>query len=285
MSKYNPTFRNAKQIRLMTNKRIATCTQEKKTPPILLLITMEWGLFIFSTMFHLFLNVNKYIFYSTILKHLSNDIIFRLISNLNTCTDLQANHLPQIGGGSSPVIDLSSCSPPLPQDAMINLTHTHYPYSLPTSCSNHPLDTNISNTDISLIIKFYHTPDSASLSDHLKYIQGQHFLALLSFNSPIDDTIINSCLRLVATSMPSPYHLSSFFFSTLICQGWTTAYNTFFNHPLSNIRHAAHKPTLTSPIILIPVHTHGSHWVAVARIHSLYHTKILSADDLGSSIH
>jgi hypothetical protein len=89
----------------------------------------------------------------------------------------------------------------------------------------------------------------------------------MTSNSPIDDFILHSFLRKLCKAKQDIKFLDSNFNQHLIHHGWESAFLKYFLHDSSKAysKKARQKPKLQTPIILIPIHIHGSHWVALSR--------------------
>jgi hypothetical protein len=164
--------------------------------------------------------------------------------------------------------------------------------NLPIQHSSHPLDSSISPQDICMIQSSFfracHSCDGQLLSYNaipIPSINNNSFVNLLTFQSPIDDSIIHHILDIMHQTNTSYKFLDTNFTSSLIQNGWSHAYLKFFLH--ENSSRFAHstkvKPTLSSDIILIPVFIHASLWVAI--VHRLIHGKVhfFYTDDLNST--
>jgi len=146
--------------------------------------------------------------------------------------------------------------------------------SLPIQRSSHPLDSSISTQDICMIQSSFfracYSCDEQLLSHNaipIPSITNNSFVNLLTFHSPIDDSIMHHILHIMYQTNSSFKFLDTNFSSSLIQKGWSHAYQKFFLH--ENSSRFAHstkvKPTLSSEIILIPFFIHASHWVAIVR--------------------
>jgi len=146
--------------------------------------------------------------------------------------------------------------------------------NLPIKRSSHPLDSSISTQDICMIqssfLRACYSCDGQLLSHNdtpIPLITNNSFVNLLTFHSPIDDSIIHHILHIMYQTNSSLKFLDTNFSSSLIQKGWSHAYQKFFLH--ENSSRFAHstkvKPTLSSEIILIPFFIHASHWVAIVR--------------------
>jgi len=168
---------------------------------------------------------------------------------------------------------------------------SHLTTTLPIQCSSHPLDSSISHQDIYMIqSSFYHASDQGEeqlLSYNGNPIPLAHnssFTDLLTFNSPINDSIIQHVLHILHLSNSSYKYLDTNFSSSLLQKGWYYAYQKFFLH--ENSSRYAHstkvKPTLCSDIILIAFFVQASHLVVIVRrfIRGIVH--FFYTDDLNS---
>lgn len=163
--------------------------------------------------------------------------------------------------------------------------------TLPIQCSSHPLDSSISHQDIYMIqSSFYHASDQGE-EQFLSYngnpiplAHNSSFTDLLTFNSPINDSIIQHVLHILHLSNSSYKYLDTNFSSSLLQKGWYYAYQKFFLH--ENSSRYAHstkvKPTLCSDIILIAFFVQASHLVVIVRrfIRGIVH--FFYTDDLNS---
>lgn len=77
----------------------------------------------------------------------------------------------------------------------------------------------------------------------------------------------------------------TYFFSDRTSFNWPYAYKKYFIHENSYrySKSVGLKPSLSSPIIVIPCHVGGCHWVAVVRRIINNTVTFLYADDLNSS--
>jgi len=119
----------------------------------------------------------------------------------------------------------------------------------------------------------------------IPYITNNSFVNLLTFHSPIDDSIMHHILHILYQTNSSFKFLDTNFSSSLIQKGWSHAYQKFFLHENTSrfAQSTKVKPTLSAEIILIPFFIHASHWVAIVRrlidgkVHFFY------SDDLNST--
>jgi hypothetical protein len=70
----------------------------------------------------------------------------------------------------------------------------------------------------------------------------------------------------------------------LISHGWTFAYQKYFldSNSSQHAKNTKHKPTISSPIIVIPLHIEGSHWVSLTRRIISNKTFFFYSDDLNN---
>jgi len=93
-----------------------------------------------------------------------------------------------------------------------------------------------------------------------------------------NDHLITLFLNIFARRYNVAY-LSTFFFTVLTRDcSWTSVAWWFTTHPS---RHSTSRPDVaTNPVILIPCHIHGKHWVALVRRVINRHVYFLYSDDL-----
>jgi len=111
-----------------------------------------------------------------------------------------------------------------------------------------------------------------------------HFSDFISFDLPIRDSIIHSFLCALKSIGPEIYFLDTNFHRELATHGWTYAYHKYFLHESSS-RYAKltqFKPTLSAPVIVIPIHLNSFHWVVITKRIIGNRTYFLYADDLNS---
>ena len=107
----------------------------------------------------------------------------------------------------------------------------------------------------------------------------------MTYGSPIDNTIMHYYLCSLSNTDPTIKFLDTNFHRDFVKHGWDVAHRKHFLHENSS-RHSKHtnfKPTLYSPIILIPIHVHQSHWVILTWRIIGERILFLFADDLNSS--
>lgn len=88
----------------------------------------------------------------------------------------------------------------------------------------------------------------------------QSFCDLLTNNSKINDSTIQSFLHWLCSTYDDIHNLCTGFSKDLLQQRWQYAFHKYFLHELS-LRYshrACLKLTLSSPFILIPIHIHGA---------------------------
>jgi hypothetical protein len=81
---------------------------------------------------------------------------------------------------------------------------------------------------------------------------------------------------------PEIYFLDTNFHREIAIHGWAHAYHKYFLHESSS-RYAKltqFKPTLSTPIIVLPIHINSFHWVVITRGIISNQTYFLYADDL-----
>jgi hypothetical protein len=146
--------------------------------------------------------------------------------------------------------------------------------NLPIRRSDHPLDECITNQSIqhitSLILQAESYQDTAikNLNDDVvPLVNHLSFTNLLMYGSMTDDSIFASFFSIINSNHPNIDYLDTNFHRTLIRDGWQHAFQTFFLHPTSSnyARQNRLKPLITSPTLIIPIHVHESHWVALVR--------------------
>jgi hypothetical protein len=117
------------------------------------------------------------------------------------------------------------------------------------------------------------SPNILGSANHIVTINNQpipiishsSFCDLLTFNSPIDDTIIQGFLLHICSVIEGSHAVDTNFSRDLSIRGWLYTFNKYFLHEHSS-RYAKTtklKPTLDSPSIFIPIHIHGAHWVGL----------------------
>jgi len=151
---------------------------------------------------------------------------------------------------------------------------------IPIFRSTHPLDLSISDKDIDDLQHIYH--NVSILLQQEKRSPDLHLYQMLSHNSQVTDISLNHFLAYLGNSLPSIVHLPTYFSSELFDKGWENSAHKYFSLPNSSTCRGIQKPTLSSPIILIPVHIHGCHWIALMRhiindrVHFYYADDMLS---------
>lgn len=134
---------------------------------------------------------------------------------------------------------------------------------LPIHQHQHPLDKSISSQHIKVIQHQYHlahyNPDlplSTADGHQILNVTLLSFHNLLTYGSPIDDSIIHSFLLLIHSAHNKICFLDTNFFRVLKQDGRQHAYCKFFLHESSSrYSHKTNlKPTIDSTNILIPIH-------------------------------
>lgn len=163
---------------------------------------------------------------------------------------------------------------------------------LPNKRSLHPLDSSITDQELSLIQSSFHTallfPDAPLLSptgSTIPLVTNVSFSDLLMFQSPINDSIITNILHVFYLSNLSFKYLDTHFSSSLVQRGWNYALKIFFLHENSSrySKSTKLKPTIHDDTILIPFYIHESHWVAIVRRYINGKIYFFYSDDLNSS--
>jgi hypothetical protein len=158
---------------------------------------------------------------------------------------------------------------------------------LPVNRTDHPLDLNIAQVDIKLIIDSALQPCNNRLynvSGH-RYdnITTSNFRDLISYNHPINDSIIHQYLTILCNFSNDMYFLDTFFFRDLCQHGWEYSHSKYFlSESTRNIYKGSKSkpPQYGVPIILIPVHINDNHWVAVTRRETHQKVSFYYSDDL-----
>jgi Ulp1 family protease len=111
------------------------------------------------------------------------------------------------------------------------------------------------------------------------------FYHLLQYGQMTDDSIIQAFLQCLRISFPQTYFLNTNFHRELSQNGWASAFSIFFLHNGSSryAKKTQSKPSINSDNIVIPIHIHGCHWVALARHIIGSRTFFLYAYDLNSA--
>jgi hypothetical protein len=106
----------------------------------------------------------------------------------------------------------------------------------------------------------------------------------MSYGHPISDSIIHEFLFSLKTTYQSICFTNTNFHREFTNQGWDFAFKRYFIHEASSrySKKTKFKPSITSSIIIIPIHIHQSHWVMLSRRVIGSQTIFLYADDLNS---
>lgn len=173
-----------------------------------------------------------------------------------------------------------------------NRSSQSYSHTIPVRSSNHPLSLSISTSHTKKIQELY-ASSTISASEPITSFSGEpvlpvlheSFYTLLSYGSPINDSIICTFLSSLHSSCPETHFLDTNFHRKLKQLGWPHAYHHFFLHHQSSkySKKTQQKPTIDSPTILIPIYANGSHWIALVRTVFNNQTFFLYSDDLNSS--
>jgi hypothetical protein len=169
---------------------------------------------------------------------------------------------------------------------------------LPIGSSDHPMERAITFAQIKKVANLLDTPESPNTfktsfhGDIIPQVRALSFQALMTYGSPIDDTIIHQYLCNLSPANPTIKFLGTNFHREFSKHGWEMAYCKYFLHENSSqySKCINHKPTLFSLIIIIPIHVHQSHWVIVTRrivgdkIFYFY-TNDLNSSDTEESLH
>lgn len=91
------------------------------------------------------------------------------------------------------------------------------------------------------------------------------FQDLLTYDLPINDSIIHSFLSVIQSSDPNIAFTDTAFHRHFSQHGWSSAFQTYFLHSESSryTKQTQFKSTIVTPVIIIPIHIHGSHWVSI----------------------
>jgi len=113
----------------------------------------------------------------------------------------------------------------------------------------------------------------------------KQYYRLLSYNSPVNDTILQSYLSLLTYRSHYIKAVDTNFSWDFFSFGWEVAYQKYFLNPNSSnyAKKNKTKPTLNTPTIIIPIHINGAHWVALVHQNMNGHIHFLYADDMNSS--
>jgi hypothetical protein len=157
---------------------------------------------------------------------------------------------------------------------------------LPVCRTDHPMDTDINTADIIQICQAM-LPTSTNMlhtQDGRKYdnITKKNFIDLLSHGQPISDSIIHEYLSILCTNHDI-YFLDTNFYPDLCNHGWHYALHKYMLHSNSrrtSTRSKCKPKPYGDHTILIPIHVHGNHWVALARKQVKDSIKFYYADDL-----
>jgi hypothetical protein len=111
---------------------------------------------------------------------------------------------------------------------------------------------------------------SASNDTAIPLVNNGSFLDLLTYQSPIDDSIVQNILHLLHQINPSFKYFDTNFSCSLSQRAWNYAFKKFFMHENSSqyAKSTKIKPTLYNETISIPFFVKDSHWVAHAKGHS-----------------
>jgi len=153
-----------------------------------------------------------------------------------------------------------------PQDHQATRPYVR-PFNKPSRCrSSHPIEVSLTELDL-LKIKIFARQDSNRklayiTNNHLTHISTERLQELLSHGEMIIDNILNVFLEILCSSQ-GIYYLSTYFVSMLrLERNWARS-KRWFARSLQHKK--VHKPLMTSPVILIPCHVNGNHWVALVR--------------------
>jgi len=150
---------------------------------------------------------------------------------------------------------------------------------------------SLSNHDTSIIRSTFHNalqnPDLPLTTAHgtlLPLITNLSFIELLSFNSPINDSIIHGALQVLHHFDSSLKSLDTNFSDSLLHHGWAPTFKKYFLHENSSryAKTTKHKPNLFDHTIIIPYFVQGSHWVALVRRNISNQIYFYYSDDLNS---
>ncbi len=140
-------------------------------------------------------------------------------------------------------------------------------------------------SDILQLANIHPEKPISSLDDSkIYYITHYSFYQLVKYGSTINDSIIQTFLSYLKKTDPNIYSLDTNFYQDLISHGWHFAYQKYFLHSNSfqHAKNTKNKLTLLSPIIVIPLHIGGSHWVSLTRRIISNKTFFFYADDLNT---
>jgi hypothetical protein len=140
------------------------------------------------------------------------------------------------------------------------------PPFLPVLRHNHPIENLISDSSREKINLCCQQPLDKSLvhitGSRLTSVTTRLLRELISHGQMVQDNVLNVFLEILTTEYQINY-LSTFFIHILQRdRKWDNA-KRWFND--SDRRPCSYRPTLQSPVILIPCHVHGNHWVALIR--------------------
>jgi hypothetical protein len=165
----------------------------------------------------------------------------------------------------------------------------HTSHSIPVRRSTHPLDMSITPTDATRVQSLYQSDPNQPLTTYnnrkIGYLITQNILDLITHGSSINDEIIHQYLSIICHTLPGTYQLDTNFSRDLPSKGWRYAYNKYFlTDNSSRLAHRTKtKPLLKdSPLIMIPIHVHGFHWVALTRRQINGRIYFLYSDDMNS---
>jgi hypothetical protein len=151
--------------------------------------------------------------------------------------------------------------------------------------SNHPLDLNIIDDDLSLLQELcqIHAEDPILRSTKNKEIKitSQQFRALLTHDSPINDAIITLYMEGFCATHNMSY-LTTYFLPHLEQYGWNEVNRYFYKAKKRNICSSGNKKNARDPTILIPTFINQNHWVAVVRREIQNKVIFLYADDMNN---
>jgi hypothetical protein len=136
--------------------------------------------------------------------------------------------------------------------------------------TDHPLDKSCSQADLSFIRKICNLPPQSIVVSLTGKDQEnalvRDFHSLLGPDSPINQQIIHLFLHQLSKQFQTAF-LESGFFSLLRDNGWNRVHNWVFPRLRSHLNNLPNNVSsmIELPVISIPCHVNGCHWVAITR--------------------
>jgi hypothetical protein len=153
--------------------------------------------------------------------------------------------------------------------------------------STHPLTPAISKEVLATFLQMNNQaeltsdqPISTKNGTSIPYLSYYSFSNLINYNCPIDDSVIYAYLHQLSLFQPHMKFLDTYFYEALLKEGGHIASNRYISTSNDTSHRTSQKVPLQSSVILIPIHTGGSHWVAVVRCIIQNKVLFLYADDL-----